>query len=230
MAERGGSRNGIALGDERSGIAGTRTRGTGRGRQPAPPVLRAALVLLAASAAFAAGGLSWRCLLAGRQCRRRCASRSSLLPARTGRPRPFHRPRSSPCLRMASVWLSSWPRRGMSEIWVRLLDTIEARALAGTERASFPFWSPDSRFIAFFADGKLKKVDINGGRPQVLADAPAGRGGTWNQFGAIVFTPSPSAGLVQVSPTAARQRKSRRPKRLAESPITGHSSFPTVGA
>ena len=46
---------------------------------------------------------------------------------------------------------------------------------------AFPFWSPDGRFIAYFADGKLKKIDITGGVAQVLADTPLGRGGTWNR-------------------------------------------------
>jgi Tol biopolymer transport system component len=85
-----------------------------------------------------------------------------------------------------------------SQIWVRAFRTIEARALPETNGASFPFWSPDSRFIGFFADGKLKKVDASGGRPQTLADAPTGRGGAWGPRGVIVFTPSPSQGLFRV--------------------------------
>ncbi|MEQ1910256.1 MAG: hypothetical protein ABMA15_15625 [Vicinamibacterales bacterium] len=59
--------------------------------------------------------------------------------------------------------------------------------MPGTEGASFPFWSPDGRFVAFFAAGKLKKVDIARGRPQVLCDVPAGRGGAWSPAGIIVF-------------------------------------------
>jgi eukaryotic-like serine/threonine-protein kinase len=61
--------------------------------------------------------------------------------------------------------------------------------LAGTEGAYYPFWSPDSRFVGFFAARKLKKIDIGGGLPQTLCDAPEGRGGTWNRDGVIVFTP-----------------------------------------
>ena len=78
---------------------------------------------------------------------------------------------------------------GQSRLWVRLLDDTDARALAGTEGASFPFWAPDARALGFFAEGKLKKVDLAGGAPQVLADAPNGRGGTWNSEGVILFTP-----------------------------------------
>ena len=78
---------------------------------------------------------------------------------------------------------------GQSRLWVRLLDDTDARALAGTEGASFPFWAPDARALGFFAEGKLKRVDFAGGAPQVLADAPNGRGGTWNSEGVILFTP-----------------------------------------
>ncbi len=91
------------------------------------------------------------------------------------------------------------PKRGLPQIWVRSFPAVRARALAGTEGASFPFWSPDSQDIAFFADGKLKKVDTSGGRPQTLADAPAGRGGDWGPNGVIIFTPAPNRGLFKIS-------------------------------
>jgi Tol biopolymer transport system component len=78
---------------------------------------------------------------------------------------------------------------GQSRVWVRLLDDTDARALVGTEGASFPFWAPDARAIGFFAEGKLKRVDLAGGASQALADAPNGRGGTWNSEGVILFTP-----------------------------------------
>ena len=69
------------------------------------------------------------------------------------------------------------------------------RATARGDRGrSYPFWAPDSRAIGFFADGKLKRIDLAGGTPQVLADAPAGRGGTWNRDGVVVFAPSPNGG------------------------------------
>jgi Tol biopolymer transport system component len=90
-------------------------------------------------------------------------------------------------------------RRGVSQIWIRSLQALSPRPLAGTERALFPFWSPDSRFVAFFADGKLKKIDITGGVAQPLGDAPSGRGGSWSPGGMIVFTPSPSGGISRIS-------------------------------
>ena len=84
-------------------------------------------------------------------------------------------------------------------LWVRALDSLAAQALAGTEGAVFPFWSPDSRFIGFFAGGKLKKIEATGGPPQTLCDAPVGRGGTWNREGVIVFAPDVTGPLHQVS-------------------------------
>ena len=58
-----------------------------------------------------------------------------------------------------------------------------------TEDATYPFWSPDSRYIGFFAQGKLKKIAASGGPSQSLCDAPDGRGGTWNRDDVIVFSP-----------------------------------------
>jgi Tol biopolymer transport system component len=88
---------------------------------------------------------------------------------------------------------------GKSQLWVRSLDTLVAQALAGTEGAFQPFWSPDSRFIGFFADGKLKKIEVSGGPPITLSDAPDPRAGTWNRDGVIVFAPAPSSALQRVS-------------------------------
>jgi eukaryotic-like serine/threonine-protein kinase len=89
-------------------------------------------------------------------------------------------------------------------LWVRPLASVTAQSLPGTEGASYPFWSPDSRFIGFFASGKLKRVDLVGGLPQTLGDAPDGRGGAWNHEGIIVFAPSPVEGLRRV-PAAGGQ-------------------------
>src|SRR5215213_1849317 len=63
-------------------------------------------------------------------------------------------------------------RRGAPQLWIRSIDSVRAQPLAATDGASFPFWSPDSRSIGFFADGKLKRVDTTGGAPIILADAP----------------------------------------------------------
>lgn len=78
-------------------------------------------------------------------------------------------------------------KEGTQRLWVRSLDAPEPVALAGTDGAGDPFWSPDSRFIAFFADARLKKIDRSGGPVQLLCDALAARGGTWNAAGDILF-------------------------------------------
>jgi Tol biopolymer transport system component len=88
-----------------------------------------------------------------------------------------------------------------SQLWLRPLDQVAARPLAGTEGAIYPFWAPDGRAIGFFAGGKLKRLDLAGSVPQVLADTPQGRGGSWNSDGVIVFAPSTVSGLMRVMAT-----------------------------
>jgi len=86
------------------------------------------------------------------------------------------------------------------QIWLRPVAALAARPIPGTEGGAFPFWSPDGRFIGFFAGGKLKKVQIAGGPPIVLSDAPDGRGGTWNRDNVILFTPGTAdTGIFRVS-------------------------------
>jgi hypothetical protein len=92
---------------------------------------------------------------------------------------------------------------GESRLWLRSLATTTAQPLAGTEGAAYPFWSPDSRSIGFFAGGVLKRLDLGGGAAQTLASAisGSGAGGTWNAMGVIVFAPSNSGPLMSVSAT-----------------------------
>lgn len=78
-------------------------------------------------------------------------------------------------------------KEGKQQIWVRPLDALESTALAGTDGAANPFWSPDSRFIAFFADDRLKKIDRSGGPVQTLCDAHAVVGGAWSRKGDILL-------------------------------------------
>jgi Tol biopolymer transport system component len=90
---------------------------------------------------------------------------------------------------------------GRTQLYVRDLDAFEAKAIAGTEGAQYPFFSPDGEWVAFFADRRLKRVSIRGGSPITICDAPAvGRGGTWSPDGTIVFDPGDS-GLVRVPAT-----------------------------
>ena len=89
---------------------------------------------------------------------------------------------------------------GASRLWLRSLATTTAQPLAGTEGATFPFWSPDGRSIGFFAGSALKRLEVSGGAPQTLAPAPSSQGGTWNADGVIVFAPSLGP-LMRVSAT-----------------------------
>ena len=107
-------------------------------------------------------------------------------------------PLLSPDGRKLAVILSSGG--GRTAVWLRSLDGSTARLIAGTEGAVYPFWSPDSRHLAFFADGKLRKVNVESGGPaDTVADAPLGRGGTWNREGDIVFAPDTGGTLFRVS-------------------------------
>jgi Tol biopolymer transport system component len=88
---------------------------------------------------------------------------------------------------------------GRSGLWIRSLGSMPARALPGTDGGIYPFWSPDSRSVGFFADGKLKRIDINGGSAQILANAVSGAGGAWNRQGVIVFAPTRISPIFRVS-------------------------------
>jgi dipeptidyl aminopeptidase/acylaminoacyl peptidase len=88
---------------------------------------------------------------------------------------------------------------GSSVLWMRDLSAAAASPLAGTEGAAFPFWSPDSRSLGFFAQGKLKTIPAEGGAPHIVCDAPAGRGGSWSASGSILFAPGRDMPLFRVS-------------------------------
>jgi len=88
---------------------------------------------------------------------------------------------------------------GKTTIWVRPTNSLEAQQVRDTDGGIFPFWSFDGRSIAFFAEGKLKVVDVSGGSAQVIADAPFGRGGAWGADGNIVFSPATQDRLYRVS-------------------------------
>jgi Tol biopolymer transport system component len=83
--------------------------------------------------------------------------------------------------------------QGKSQLWVRPLDSVTPRPLPGTEDAFYPFWSPDSASVGFFADGQLKRIDLTAGLPQVIVTDvrnTAARGGAWNQGGIILYAQS----------------------------------------
>jgi serine/threonine protein kinase/Tol biopolymer transport system component len=87
---------------------------------------------------------------------------------------------------------------GKQMLYIRPLNSAGAQPMSGTEGATYPFWSADSRHVGFFAAGKLNKVEASGGPPQALCDAPAGRGGSWATTGTIVFAPDTTSGLARV--------------------------------
>jgi hypothetical protein len=89
---------------------------------------------------------------------------------------------------------------GNVQLWVRPLDSTEAKPLVGTQGATFPFWSPDSRFIGFFADGLLKKIEVTGGPVQPLCEVPYPFGGAWSRDGVILLGLG-AGGLLRVSVT-----------------------------
>ena len=91
--------------------------------------------------------------------------------------------------------------RSEFQLWLRPVASVEAKRLPGTEGSAFPFWSPDSNNIAFFAGGKLKRIAVAGGPPVTLADARAGRGGSWSRDNVIVFDQATGAGLFRVPST-----------------------------
>jgi Tol biopolymer transport system component len=84
-------------------------------------------------------------------------------------------------------------------VYLQRIGSAEARAIAGTEGASYPFWSPDGAYVAFFANGKLRKTAIAGGAPQNIAAAGSGRGGSWNRKGVILFTREATGPLWRVN-------------------------------
>jgi len=90
---------------------------------------------------------------------------------------------------------------GKDQLYVRALSDLSIRPLPGTDNGRFPFWSPDSRSVAFFAEGKLKRLDVSGGMPVAICDASNPRGGSWGSTSIIVFAPSYNSSLLQV-PTA----------------------------
>ena len=92
---------------------------------------------------------------------------------------------------------------GRSLLWVRPLDVVTARPFSGTDDAQDPFWSPDGRSLGFFADGKLKRIQVDNGSIQELANAPLARGGAWSHSGVIVFAPTGNSGIVRVSPSVS---------------------------
>ena len=88
---------------------------------------------------------------------------------------------------------------GRQLLWVRPLNSAVAKPLDGTDGATFPFWSADSRSLGFFANGKLNRIDLSGGPPLALCNIAIGRGGTWGADGTILFTPNVSSPVFRIA-------------------------------
>jgi serine/threonine protein kinase len=111
---------------------------------------------------------------------------------------------------------------GQSRLSLRALDSPEARPLPGTERATSPFWSPDNRSIGFFADSRLKRIDIAEGSVRTLASTPAPGGGDWGKGGTIVFSTNPGNPIFRISAGGGEFVAATR----FESPQQSAQSFP----
>lgn len=123
----------------------------------------------------------------------------------------------SPDGRYMTFVASKSPADRVQVLYLRALDNPVARPLSGTEGAQYPFWSPDSRSIAFFAAEKLLRVDIEAGPPHALATASNPLGGAWSTDGTILFAPNSVSPLLRVpasggTPTAATHLDSPRQK------------------
>ena len=91
--------------------------------------------------------------------------------------------------------------KGARSLWIRAIESSETRMLAGTEGAQTPIWSPDGSSIAFFADGKLKKIAISEGQPQTIAALPGFQDASWGAQGVIIFRPSNRLPLFRIADT-----------------------------
>jgi len=111
---------------------------------------------------------------------------------------------------------------GKVQLWLRSLDSDQIQLMPGTEGATYPFWSPDSRYVAFFGEDSLKKVLASGGPPQTLCDAPDGRGGSWNREDLILFS-TVDGGAFAIKRVAAGGGPSalevKHPKGIARYPL-----------
>ncbi|HUS18655.1 MAG TPA: protein kinase [Terriglobales bacterium] len=98
-----------------------------------------------------------------------------------------------------SIAFSAHGENSFKALWVRPLQSMSAQRLVGTEGCSFPFWSADSKWIGFFAEGKLKKIAVSGGPAMTLAEATNPRGGAWGKDDVILYAPNFQGGLFRIS-------------------------------
>ena len=97
------------------------------------------------------------------------------------------------------VFVSPEENSAMPMLYLQRIGSSSVTLLPGTQGASYPFWSPDDAYVGFFANGKLQKIAIAGGTPQVLATALAGRGGSWGSKGVIIYTPDAEGSIQRIN-------------------------------
>jgi eukaryotic-like serine/threonine-protein kinase len=111
--------------------------------------------------------------------------------------------------------------KGQRWLWMRDLSTGEVKKLQGTTDAAFPFWSPDSRFVGFFAGSSLKVLTVAGESVRTIAPVTQGRGGSWGKDGTILIAPNIDSGLYQVNVDGGE------PKPMELSGVGGDTRLPT---
>ncbi|HEY6051349.1 MAG TPA: protein kinase [Thermoanaerobaculia bacterium] len=132
-------------------------------------------------------------------------------------------PRISPDGRL--IAFNAVDSTGKTRIWVRPLNALAARPLAGTDGTGRPFWSFDSRFLGFFADGKLMKMDATGGPAQKICDAQTGSDGTWSADGVILFDGRSTDPIMRVSATGGVPSIAVKPEASRKETTVGWPEF-----
>lgn len=97
------------------------------------------------------------------------------------------------------VFVSPQEDSGLPMLYIQRIGSPNATLLPGTEGASFPFWSPDDANVAFFANGKLERIAVSGGAPQVLANVLAARSGSWGRRDVIIYAPDAGSAIWRVN-------------------------------
>jgi len=106
---------------------------------------------------------------------------------------------------------------GKSQLYIQSLDALKAAVLPGTDGASWPFWSPDSRSLGFFAHGQLKRIDPDGGAPIDLCEARVPRGASWGADSIIVLAPESTGGLLRISASGGQAVPATTPDSVHDS-------------
>ena len=172
-------------------------------RQPmtlAPPARKRSLLSYAGWALFGLAALALALVLLHKAPPSRGSFRLSILPPDGTAFESFAISPDGRTLAFTAAW------KGNAVLWVRPLDSLEAKPLPGTEFASRPFWSPDSRNIGFFTQAKLKTIGISGGPTRDITDVVVARGASWSRDGVIIFNRSPGSMLYQVSASGGTAR------------------------